>query len=118
MRRYAFLRKPLKINDTDYIYKIMLHQTREEVFLYQYCSVGAVQCSFDEWYPNVKSVDDEWNDEIDERGWIDMDDPLSDCQADAFLPIRVKGRNVGKPQWGQFEILKNGQWVDYEITEV
>ena len=77
--------------------------------------MDAVQCSYDAWYPDVESVYEDWNDEIDERGWIDIDDPLPDCQHDAFLPIRVKGREIGKPQWGQLEILKDGQWVDYRL---
>lgn len=115
MRRYAYLRKPLKCNRKDSIYKIMLHQTREGVFLYQYCSADAVQSSFDVWYPDAESVYEDWNDELDENGWIDMDDPLPDCQHDAFLPIRVKGRNTGKPEWGKLEILQNGEWVDYIV---
>lgn len=115
MRKYAVLKKPLKCNKTDYIYKIMLHQTKNEVLLYQYCSINAIQCAFDAWYPDLESVYEEWNDVIDERGWIDIDDPLPDCQHDAFLPIRVKGRNIGKPQWGQLEILKDGQWVDWDL---
>ena len=50
---------------------------------------------------------------IDEKGWIDMEDPLPHCQHDAFLPIRVKRREVGKPQWGKLEILENGVWKEY-----
>ena len=57
---------------------------------------------------------DDWNDEIDEKGWIDIEDPLPYCQHDAFLPVRVKGRDTGKPQWGKLEILKDGKWMDYE----
>ena len=64
MRKYAVLKEPIKCNNRDSIYKIMLHQTKNEVFPYQYCSI------------------------------------------DAFLPIRVKGRNTGRTQWGQLEILK------------
>ena len=116
MRKYAVLKEPLKCNETDYIYKIMLHQTKNEVLLYQYCSIDAIQCTFDVWYSDIESVYEEWNDEIDEHGWIDIEEPLLDCQHDAFLPIRVKGRNVGKPQWGQFEILKEGQWVDFDSS--
>lgn len=113
MRKYAILKKPIKCNDKDFIYKIMLYQTTKEVFLFKYCSMDAIQCSFDAWYPDVESVYEDWEDDIDERGWVEIDDPLPDCQHDAFVPIRVKGRNIGNPQWGQFEILKNGQWVDY-----
>ena len=116
MRKYAILENPLKCNRTDSIYKIMLHQTKTDVFLYMYCSPDAVLSSFDACYHDVQSVYETWNDEIDERGWIDIADPLPDCQCDAFLPIRVKGRNTSIPQWGQFEIFKNGQWVDCFLT--
>ena len=46
---------------------------------------------------------------------LKCNDPLSDCQHDAFLPIRIKGRNIGRPQWGQLEILKDGKWEEYKL---
>ena len=42
-----------------------------------------------------------------------MDDPLPCCQQDAFLPVRVKGRNIGKPEWGKYEVLQDGEWIEY-----
>ncbi len=114
MRKYAVLKEPIKVNKNDYVYKIMLYQSKKDVFLFQYCSMDAVQCSFDLWYPDVESVYEDWNDEIDEHGWIDIEDPLPDCQYDAFLPIRVKGCEVGKPQWGAIGILVDGQWKEYK----
>lgn len=30
-----------------------------------------IQCSFDVWYPDVESVYEDWDDKIDEHGWID-----------------------------------------------
>lgn len=114
MRRYAYLKEPMKTNKKDYVYKIMLYQTKKEgVCLFMYCSREAVQCSFDGWYETVEEVYEDWSDMIDEKGWIDMEDPLPHCQHDAFLPIRVKGREVGKPQWGKLEILENGVWKEY-----
>ena len=115
MRKYAILKEPIKCNGKEFIIKIMLYHSKKEVLLFKYCSMDAIQCSFDTWYPDVESVYEDWDDEIDERGWIEIDDPLPDCQHDAFLPIRVKGRNTGNPQWGQLEILKDGQWVDYSM---
>ena len=95
MRRYAYLKEPIKTNKKDYIYKIMLYQTKKDgVYLFMYCQKDAVQCSF-------------------EKGWIPIDDPLPYCQHDAFLPIRVKGRDIGEPQWGKLEILENGKWKEY-----
>lgn len=115
MRRYAYLKEPIKCNRKDYVYKIMLHTQNDGVLLYQYCSLEAIQCSFDQYYSDIKEIYEEWNSEIDEQGWIDIEDPLLDCQHDAFLPIRVKGRDIGKPEWGKYEILENGQWIDYEM---
>ncbi|MBP1533733.1 MAG: hypothetical protein IK999_06355 [Ruminococcus sp.] len=115
MRKYAFLKNPMKCNKSDYIYKIMIYQTKKGgFFLFQYCSIDAIQCSFDQYYNDLEDVYDDWNDEIDERGWIDINDPLPFCQHDAFIPIRVKGRDIGKPEWGKLETLVDGEWVEYK----
>lgn len=65
------------------------------------------------WYKTVEDVYEDWNDLVNEKGWIPIDDPLPYCQHDAFLPIRVKGRDIGEPQWGKLEILENGKWKEY-----
>lgn len=117
MRKLAYLKEPYKCNRYgDTVYKIMVCQLKKSgVFLFYYCSQDAVQASFDEYcFDDIEGVLEDWNDEIDERGWIDIDDPLPDCQQDALIPIRVKGRNEGAPQWGKLETLVNGEWVDYE----
>ena len=108
------LKEPIKTNKKDYIYKIMLYQTKKDgVYLFMYCQNEAVQCSFDYWYKTVEDVYEDWNDLVNEKGWILIDDPLPYCQHDAFLPIRVKGRDIGEPQWGKLEILENGKWKEY-----
>ena len=114
MRKYAWLKEPQKTADDQMIWKIMLYQTEEGTYLYTYSSPDAVMASSDRWYASTEAVYDEWNDLIDEQGWVEIDDPLPDCQHDAFLPIRVKGRNIGKPEWGHYELLNDGRWVDFE----
>lgn len=115
MRRYAYLKEPFKCNKKGTVYIIMLYQTKKGgVFLFQYCEPDAVFSSYDAYYDSVEDVYEDWNDDIDARGWIDIDDPLPDCQHDAFIPVRVKGRSNGKPEWGKLETLVNGEWVDYE----
>ena len=64
----------------------------------------------------MEDVYEDWNDKIDERGWIDIDGPLPNCQHDAFIPIRVKGRDTGNPEWGNLEALVDGEWVEYDPT--
>ncbi|MCR5205705.1 MAG: hypothetical protein K6E47_11665 [Lachnospiraceae bacterium] len=113
MRKYAYLKEPIKCNMKDYIYKIMFYRTKDGILLFEYCSRDAVQCSYDGQYDFIEDLYEEWDDLIDEKGWIEIEDPLPDCQHDAFIPIRVKGRNIGNPEWGKLETLKNGEWVEY-----
>ena len=113
MRKYACLKQP-RIYDTDTaVYKIMLYETEEGVYLFEYSSPDAVFSSADRFYESLDDVYDDWNDLINERGWTGIEDPLPFCQHDAFLPVRVKGRDTGKSEWGRYEILKDGNWVEY-----
>ncbi len=114
MRRYAWLREPMKRENGSCIYKIMLYGDEGGFYLFAYNSPDAVICSSDQWYDSLDDLYDDWNDLTDESGWIDMDDPLPGCQHDAFIPLKVKGRDSGRPEWGRFEMLWNGEWVEYE----
>ena len=114
MRKYAYLKAPLKLDTDTCIYKIMLYESCEGVYLFGYSSPDAVLCSYDLCYDKAESLYEDWNSLIDEKGWIEMEDPLPDCQHDAFIPIRVKGRDVGNPQWGKLETLRGGKWVEYK----
>lgn len=39
-----------------------------EIFLFKYCGIDAIQCSFDNYYTDIDDVYEDWNDEIDEGG--------------------------------------------------
>ena len=112
MRQYAFLKEPLKNSDGSCVYKIMLYETEGGFYLFEYDSPNAIRSSSDRLYLTAEDLFDDWNDLIDERGWTNIEDPLPDCQHDAFLPVRVKGRDIGKPEWGKYEILIDGEWKD------
>ena len=116
MRKYAYLKEPLKSSGNNIIFKIMLYETGEGFYLFEYYSLDAVQCSSDRLYDSLEDLYLDWNDLIDERGWIEIDDPLPGCQHDTFIPVRVKGRDIGKPEWGKYETLKDGKWVEYKPT--
>lgn len=114
MRMYGFLNTPRLLNRQDLIYKVMLHEIRQEgVFAYLYTRPEALFCSFDLHYTSLEDALEDWEGEIDGRGWTPLDDPLPGCQHDCPLPVRVKGRDQGAPQWGQYEILEHGKWKDF-----
>ena len=113
MRKYAYLKAPLKYHSGDCIYKIMFYETEEGIYLFEYCDPDAVLCSYDRCYESLDDLFEEWNNLIDENGWIEIEDPLPFCQHDACIPIRLKGRDIGKPEWGVYEMLKDGRWVEF-----
>ena len=115
MRKLAYLKTPKKCNDRDMVYKIVLHTDKSGVFVYLYTSPDAVQCSFDEYYSDEKDALDDWAGYADENGFIDIGDPMSYCQHDALIPLRVKGRDKGSPEWGRLEVYEDGEWKDYII---
>ena len=118
MRKWAYLRKPYKCNKQDTVYKIMIYETpKEGVFVFLYCSKDAIQCSFDHHYHDLSDALEDWEDEIDDNGWKEIDDPLPYCQHDAFIPIRVKGENIGKPIREKLEIFENGEWIEYHCNK-
>jgi hypothetical protein len=114
VRKYAYLKRPLGCDDGTHIFKIMLYEAKEGCYLFGYRSPDAVQSSFDRLYDLPEDLHDDWDGLVDDRGWIDIEDPLPDCQHDAFIPLRVKGRDTGRPEWGKYEMLKEGKWVPYD----
>ena len=114
MRSCAYLKKAVDCGGPEPAVKIMLYRSEEGVYLFCYGSAEAVQSSSDFLYASEEELHDDWDGLIDERGWMDMDDPMPGCQHDAFIPLRVKGRDIGRPEWGRYETLKDGKWIGYD----
>lgn len=118
MRMYGYLREPYLCNSTKTIYKVMIHEIDNlGVYTYYYTGRDAVFSSYDSFSEKLETALEEFEGELDDQGWIMIDDPLPYCQHDCILPIRVKGRETGHPQWGSYEILSDGQWVEYDPTK-
>ena len=113
MRKYAYLKEPLRDGGYGPVCKIMLCEAEEGWYLFTYDRPDAVRCSSDRLYESPEDLYGDWNGLLDEQGWITLEDPLPGCQQDAFIPLRVKGRDTGKPEWGKYETLRDGVWVPY-----
>ena len=113
MRKWAYLDKPCEYNNQQ-IFKVMIYETENDgVYVFLYNSLDAQICVADEWYEHVIEATDKWENYVKDKCWIVIDDPLPNCQDDCILPIRVKGRDIGKPEWGVYELLVDGKWVAY-----
>ena len=111
MRKWSYLKPDIRLGDQVF-QKIMVYEDAEGVWVFLYDTKEALFCAEDRFYKNWEDAMEDWENNIDEEGWHEISDPLPDCQHDCILPVRVKGRDKGAPEWGQYEILKNGIWED------
>ncbi|WP_152004713.1 hypothetical protein [Desulfoluna spongiiphila] len=68
----------------------------------------------DYWFENLEIAFESCKEDygIDQDEWKTIPDPLEHCQQDWIEPIRVVGRSIDDPQWGRFEKLVNGKWLE------
>jgi len=99
--------------------RLMIHEDKEGTYLFGFNRLRDGGCMWDEWYETVadaKSVAKE-NYQVAPDSWIQITDPYEYCQQDWIQPVRVKGRNLGQPEWGKIERLLNNQWVEFDPEE-
>ena len=112
MRKWAYLTEPRAYNGQT-IYKVMIYEKDDETYVFLYNSLEAQISAADEWYPNLEEAISAWDSYVKNGGWVTIDNPMPGCQEDCVLPIRVKGRDIGKPEWGVYEQFVDGDWVAY-----
>jgi len=113
MRKVAFISK-----ENEPIQRVMVYEEHpDSVYVFVSDSMFDKGQS-DYWYESLEEAELAvyMDYEIKQEDWIEIADPCEYCQHDLILPIRVKGRDKGKPQWGTFEILLQGEWKDYAMT--
>lgn len=110
MRKIALV----KNNHTE-IKRVIVHETENGVYVFPCTSEKDGSSVGDYWYPTLEEADKSCLSEyaIDASDWEFIDEPLEFCQQDWIEPVRIKGRNIGKPEWGKFEKLENGVWIEF-----
>lgn len=99
--------------------RLLIHDAKEGVYLFGFSRLRDGGGVWDEWYETVadaKAVAQE-NYQVSPDSWTQIDDPCEHCQQDWIQPVRVKGRNLGQPEWGKMERLINNQWVEFDPEE-
>jgi len=102
-------------NEKD-IKRLMIHETENGVYLFGFNRVSDGNCMWDEWYETVADAKEAGQAayEVIADSWTQIPDPCEHCQQDWIQPVRVKGRDIGCPEWGKLERLTNNQWVEFD----
>ena len=109
MKKIAKVKAP----DSNAIRLMICDKGQDGVFVFGYDSDEDGPASWDAHYADLEDAYEMGIDYgIKKDDWQMIDDSLEFCQDDWIKPVRVKGRNTGKPQWGSFECLVNGEWQD------
>ena len=118
MRKYAILKEAISI-DGDLVKRIIMYETDQEgVYVFPSSYADDVGCDADLWFEDVESADDYCADYgISQEDWIEIDNPMTDCQHDFIRPVRVKGINTGKPQFGELEIFNGLRWIEFQKSD-
>lgn len=108
------MRKVIFIDTFDEIKKLMIYESEEGVYLFGYDCVQDTVSIWDNWYLTIEEAEDfcEKIYRVDKEKWIHIPEPLTDCQHDFIMPTKIVGKEISIPQWGQFQTLQNGKWVD------
>ncbi|MEZ6195883.1 MAG: hypothetical protein R3F20_09150 [Planctomycetota bacterium] len=75
-------------------------------------------CEFDHWFSSVADAKSFCADLGVEAGaWVDIGDPLPQCQHDWVSPVRAVLRGDGARRHQQFERLTEGGWCPVEPND-
>ena len=113
------MRKVIFINTFDEVKKLMIYESEEGVYLFGYDCVQDTVSIWDNWYLTLEEAKDYCEEiyQADKEKWINISEPLNDCQHDFIMPTKIVGKENGNPQWGHFQTLQNGKWVDNNYPE-
>ena len=110
MRRYA------RPSSGPYARVILYEMPEGGVYLFYVEQDEDVGCDADEWYASVDDAKEvaHGHHGIADGDWRAIPDPEANCQHDFIAPVRVVGRDVGAPQFGQLERREEGAWLPYD----
>lgn len=110
------MRKIARVGKHPSVARLILCESVDGVYVFPCGSTVDGSALGDEWYASLQEAEDACNERygVNPADWELIDDPLPGCQHDWVDPVRVVGRDEGSPQWGRFERLEGGAWVELE----
>ena len=92
----------------------MLCVKEADIYLFLYDTDVDSVCQSDLWFENLESLYEHCQNHfgVQETDWINIPDAPQGCQDDWIAPVRVKGRDQGKPIYGKLERFDDGHWME------
>ena len=111
------MRKIAKVKNDSNVKRVMIYSCKDGVYLFLYKDNKDSPSYADYWFEDIKDAEEVCTEDygLTINDWQIIDDPLPDCQHDIIATIRVKGRNLAKPEWGKYEKLEDGKWQPFEF---
>ncbi|MDR0500197.1 MAG: hypothetical protein LBG97_02985 [Coriobacteriales bacterium] len=109
MRKIAF------VNNGTEIKKVMIYDSGNGVYLFGYTTMLDCNCIWDEWYENLSDAEARCSEDfgLSPEEFIAIADPLDWCNHDYIMPVKIKGRELRKPEFDKWEILRDGKWQPF-----
>jgi len=112
------MRKIAQVKNSEKVTRVMIYSASSNEayqFIYEdeFDSGASADYYFDSPEAAIQSAEEDYD--ISSSDWVTIDEPMKHCQHDWISPIRVKGREVGKPQWGEYELLEDGNWIPFNL---
>lgn len=106
-------------NDPLIVKQVMIYECENGVYVFPFASLEDGSSIGDAWYQSLSEADSVCKDKygIGKDNWKCIGDPLENCQHDWISPVRIKGRNIGLPEWRKLERLENGIWKEFVPNE-
>lgn len=113
------MRKLIYTDLPDETKKLMIFESLDGVYLFGFDCLQDSSSAWDNWFETVEEADEycEISYNLDKDDWIQISEPLENCQHDFVLPTRVKGQDQGKPEWGHLQTKIGDKWIDINQTE-
>jgi biofilm protein TabA len=97
----------------------MIYESADGVYVFGFDDLADNASKWDNLFDNLDEALEFCQEKytVDNDSWVNIEDPDPHCQHDWIQKVRIKGKEKGKPEWGQFEQLTNGRWTDISREE-
>lgn len=110
-RKIAFI----SIDNEKGIKKVMICKNTTGFSLFEFDTKLDCNCISDLFFEKLENAEQYCNEKynIQIQDWFAISNQQDFCNVDYIMPVKIKGRETGKPQFDNWEIQINGKWEEF-----